>query len=43
MCWYEYWSKKIVAKNNFGKKYFEFINNAVFGKNYGKCEKTLRY
>ena len=28
------------AKNNFEKGFFKMMNNAVFWKNYGKCEKT---
>ena len=28
------------AKHNFEKDCFKPINNAIFGKNYGKCEKT---
>ena len=28
------------AKNNFEKEFFKLMNNAVFWKNYGKCEKT---
>ena len=28
------------GKNDFEKDFFKFINNAVFGKNYGKCKKT---
>ena len=27
-------------KANFEKDFFELMYNAVFGKNYGKCEKT---
>ena len=28
------------AKKKFEKALFKLMNNAVFGKNYGKCEKT---
>ena len=28
------------AKNDFGKHFLKLMNNAVFGKNYGKCKKT---
>ena len=28
------------AKNNFEKDFFKLMNNAVFWKNYGKCQKT---
>ena len=27
-------------KHNFEKKFFKLMNNTVFWKNYGKCEKT---
>ena len=27
------------AKNDFEKDFFKLINNIVFGKNYGECEK----
>ena len=30
-------------KANFEKDFFELMYNAVFGKNYGKCEKTQRH
>ena len=29
----------MILKNNF----FKLMNSPVFGKNYGKCEKTQRY
>ena len=31
------------AKNNLEKHFFKLMNNAVFGKSYGKCQKTERY
>ena len=31
------------AKTNFEKDFFKLMNNADFGKNYGKCEKTQKY
>ena len=31
------------AKNDFEKGYFKVMNDAAFGKNYEKCEKTQRY
>ena len=27
------------AKNNFENNFFKLMNDAAFGKNYGKCEK----
>ena len=31
---------KNILKSDFGKGLFKMMNNAVFGKNYGKCEKA---
>ena len=31
------------AKYDFEQDSFKLMNNAVFWKNYGKCEKTWRY
>ena len=31
------------AKNKFEKDFLKLMNNAVFEKNYGKCEKTQVY
>ena len=31
------------SKNDFEKDFFKLKNNAVFEKNYRKCEKTWRY
>ena len=28
------------AKTNFEKDFFKLMSNAVFGNNYGKCEKV---
>ena len=40
---YEYSAEKKYKKNDFEKDFFELINDAVFGKNYGECEKTQRH
>ena len=39
---YEYWIKN-KSKKWFRKGYFKVMNDAAFGKNYEKCEKTQRY
>ena len=31
---------RIKAKNHSGKDFFKLMNNAIFEKNSGKCEKT---
>ena len=31
------------AINDFDKKFFKLMSNAVFGKNYGECKKAQRY
>ena len=35
--------RKKEKKNNFKIDFFYLINNAVLGKNYGKCKETYRY
>ena len=31
------------AKHEFERDFFKLMNNSVFGKNNGKCEKVQRY
>ena len=31
------------TENDFEKDFFKLMNNAVFGENYEKCEKTYGY